>query len=426
MQEELETLLEESGHLRTLAFLYASKDMCSKALDIWRTLAKNSKAHIWEDPVAENGHQIPNINMISHEKVAAIAASKLLEGSSDQDMVLQHFGWVADVDHMLAVQVLTSEKRVIKLSPELVIAAIDSKKVHILQRYLQWLIEDQDSDDANFHTLYALSLAKSALGDADNGINFLASDAKMSKEVDVSDVGRINYFKDSARERLQLFLQSSDLYDPEEVLDLIEGSEFWLEKAILYRKLGQESLVLRILALKLEDSEAAEQYCAEIGRQDAYKQLLDMYLDPQDGKEPMFKAAIRLLHNHGESLDPQQILETLSPDIPLQVASEMIQKMLRARVHHHCQGQIVNYLSMAVNIDAKLARLDERSRHVQINDESVCDSCHARLGTKLFAMYPDDAILCYKCFRRQGESISVTGRDFKKDILFKPGWLVNS
>lgn len=37
--------------------------------------------------------------------------------------------------------------------------------------------------------------------------------------------------------------------------------------------------------------------------------LLDMYLDPQDGKEPMFKAAVRLLHNHGESLDPLQVLE---------------------------------------------------------------------------------------------------------------------
>ncbi|KAL4375057.1 hypothetical protein AHAS_Ahas05G0243700 [Arachis hypogaea] len=35
--------------------------------------------------------------------------------------------------------------------------------------------------------------------------------------------------------------------------------------------------------------------------------LLEMYLDPQDGKEPMFNAAVRLLHNHGESLEPLQI-----------------------------------------------------------------------------------------------------------------------
>ncbi|KAK3037099.1 hypothetical protein RJ639_029941 [Escallonia herrerae] len=58
--------------------------------------------------------------------------------------------------------------------------------------------------------------------------------------------------------------------------------------------------------------------------------------------------------------------------------------------------KIVHSISRAVDVDARLARLDERSRHVQINDECLCDSCHARLGTKLFAMYPDDTIVCYK------------------------------
>uniref|UniRef100_A0A7C9A4M3 Vacuolar sorting protein 39/Transforming growth factor beta receptor-associated zinc finger domain-containing protein n=1 Tax=Opuntia streptacantha TaxID=393608 RepID=A0A7C9A4M3_OPUST len=150
-----------------------------------------------------------------------------------------------------------------------------------------------------------------------------------------------------------------------------------------------------------------------------------MYLNPQNGKQPMFKAAVRLLHNHGESLDPLQVLERLSPDMPLQLASETILRMLRARLHHRHQGQIVHSLSRAMNVDARLARVEERARYVQINDESLCDSCHARLGTKLFAMYPDDSIVCFKCSRRQGNSTSVTGRNFAKDKLFKPGWLVS-
>ena len=37
-----------------------------------------------------------------------------------------------------------------------------------------------------------------------------------------------------------------------------------------------------------------------------------MYLDPQNGKEPMFNAAVRLLHNHGESLDPLQVLKVFN------------------------------------------------------------------------------------------------------------------
>lgn len=40
-----------------------------------------------------------------------------------------------------------------------------------------------------------------------------------------------------------------------------------------------------------------------------FLRLLSLYLDPQNGKEPMFTAAVRLLHNHGKSLDPMQVLE---------------------------------------------------------------------------------------------------------------------
>lgn len=33
---------------------------------------------------------------------------------------------------------------------------------------------------------------------------------------------------------------------------------------------------------------------------------------------------------------------------------------------------------------------------MQLTDESICDSCRARLGTKLFVMYPDDSVVCYR------------------------------
>lgn len=411
--EELETLLGDSGHLRTLAFLYACKGMHAKALSIWRLLAKNSSNGLWKDSV------------LTSEKSAATEASKLLQESSDQDLILEHFGWIAEIDQECAIMVLTSENRVNHLSPEKVLAAVNPKNVEIQQRYLQWLIEDQESDDTQYHTLYALSLAKSTMDalEIDN-IKVETCNGKSAIKENTFNVCATYTCHTSTREKLQLFLQASDLYDPEEVLQVIEGSELWFEKAILYRKMGRETLVLQILAWKLEDSEAAEQYCVEIGRNNAYMQLLDLYLNPQDGKAPMFNAAVRLLHNHGESLDPLQVLEKLSPEMPLQLASDTILKILRARVHHYRQGQIVHNLSLAVNLDARSAKLEEKSRHVLINDERTCDSCHSRLGTKLFAMYPDDSVVCYKCYRRQGESVSARGRNFKNGPIFKQGWLV--
>lgn len=77
--------------------------------------------------------------------------------------------------------------------------------------------------------MYALSLAKSALEAFEAETTSQNLDlGKMEKNI--SDAGAHSNFQSPIREILQMFLQSSDLYDPEEVLDLIEGSEFWLEK----------------------------------------------------------------------------------------------------------------------------------------------------------------------------------------------------
>ncbi|RRT58599.1 hypothetical protein B296_00046450, partial [Ensete ventricosum] len=129
-QEELETLLDDSRHLRTLAFLYASKGMYSKALTIWRMLAKNYSTGLWKNPASSVACDSPKscTDLSSGQQNAANEASKLLQESSDQDLVMEHLEWVcyirdcadlliADIDQNLAIQVLTSEKRTNQLSP---------------------------------------------------------------------------------------------------------------------------------------------------------------------------------------------------------------------------------------------------------------------------------------------------------------------
>lgn len=97
---------------------------------------------------------------------------------------------------------------------------------------MQWLIEDQDSDDTQFHTTYALLLAKSAIENFDTENTSQNYAAGHLEQTTTTEMGRNSIFQSPIRERLQIFLQSSELYDPEEVLVLIEGSdsELWLEK----------------------------------------------------------------------------------------------------------------------------------------------------------------------------------------------------
>lgn len=94
----MESLLDESGHSRTLAFLYASRGMNAKALAIWRVLARNYSSGLWKEPALENDSLDSATNIISGKEAAASEASKILEGCSDSDLVLRHLGWVCIIN----------------------------------------------------------------------------------------------------------------------------------------------------------------------------------------------------------------------------------------------------------------------------------------------------------------------------------------
>jgi len=311
----------------------------------------------------------------------------------------------------LALTVLTSSRRSQCLPPGDVLTLLNDADGLVRQRYLQWLIQENGPDAALYHTELALSLAKVALDTLPPNSEGLDHDeedikeTKFSPKDDHSLTRRPSMNHDVVRGMLQDFLASSDEYEADEVLSLIQGSELWREQVILHQKLGDETVALQILALKLEDSEGARSYCAKLGRPEVYLQLLDMYLKPGEGREPMHDAAVRLLHCHGASLDPLKVLEALSPGMSLSLASQTISRMLRARVHRHREGQIVKHINRHNNLEARIDRVEERSRQVCITDDTICGRCHARIGTKLFVLYPDNSIVCYKCSRLYGENI---------------------
>lgn len=92
------------------------------------------------------------------------------------------------------------------------------------------MIEGQDFSDSRFHTIYALSLAKSTIEAFEEETNSQNPGTGKMEGRTTSDPATNLIFQIPVRERLQIFLQSSDLYDAEEILDLIEGSELWWEK----------------------------------------------------------------------------------------------------------------------------------------------------------------------------------------------------
>lgn len=59
------------------------------------------------------------------------------------------------------------------------------------------------------------------------------------------------------------------------------------------------------------------------------------------------------------------------------------------------------------------AQLMQRS--VVSTEERACRACHTRISTKMFAVYPNGVLVCFKCYRQHGEAsiCPLTGRDFR-------------
>ena len=47
------------------------------------------------------------------------------------------------------------------------------------------------------------------------------------------------------------------------------------------------------------------------------------------------------------------------------------------------------------------------------SEERACTMCHTRIGSKIFAVYPDGTLVCYRCYKKSEPNVClVTGRDF--------------
>ena len=57
--------------------------------------------------------------------------------------------------------------------------------------------------------------------------------------------------------------------------------------------------------------------------------------------------------------------------------------------------------------------------HIEITAERACRVCNVRIGTKVFGLYPNGILVCYRCMMRNGKDAHhvcpVTKRDFSKE-----------
>ena len=101
-------MLKESGQLRVLAFLYETKGMIALALQVWQALAEGSipmqGKRVLSGRRIQDDKSLNQVDLQILQLTAAKEASRLLETSSDGDLVLAHLKWVRFVEVFCSIK----------------------------------------------------------------------------------------------------------------------------------------------------------------------------------------------------------------------------------------------------------------------------------------------------------------------------------
>eukprot|EP00903_Cladosiphon_okamuranus_P017098 g15754.t1 len=222
------------------------------------------------------------------------------------------------------------------------------------------------------------------------------------------------------RQHLQLFLQTSDKYNPARLLSVIP-SHFLEEHALLLSSLGRHEEVLHIYVTQLKNRELAEAYCGRIWERcesatkgkitskasaaapsadaEVYLGLLRIYLQaPQEAGHPAPKnpgspaalkasdgggaagggegqvggldEAISLLERHFARIDPVQVMTLLPPDVPVSKLLPFLSSAVRHSeakrrnnqvMHQLCRADYVNVKFELIQLQGQVSRVPELS-----------------------------------------------------------------
>ncbi|CAN0545787.1 unnamed protein product [Ectocarpus sp. 12 AP-2014] len=239
------------------------------------------------------------------------------------------------------------------------------------------------------------------------------------------------------RQRLQLFLQTSEKYNPARLLSVIP-SHFLEEHALLLSRLGRHEEVLHIYVRQLKNREMAEAYCGRIWErcesaakaksaakqgtsadaatatpspdEEVYLCLLKVYLQSQNkagghhpaqrkaGSASSLKAsddgvaavgdevggldeAVSLLERHFSRVDPVKVMALLPPSVPVAKFVPFLSSAVRHAEARRRSNQVTHQLCRADYVNVKFELIQLQGQVSRVPELSLAS--FPQLGTLL-------------------------------------------
>ena len=397
--QDVEGRLCEIGRVHTLALLYESLEQFHSAAELWISLCENKRSEL-PNPGAFLTREMNQEGKTLMTIIPVEVARVLKKAGSASSAINEFLPWLMENAVDVSLKLLSD----VSLTVNEIMSMLKATKSRRSRwKYLDFVVNALMSKDPMHHSEFAIAM-----------IDLWKSEKEVGgEEIDPETLANI-------RSRLQSFLEDSDYYNTQTVVSALKGTALWPEQVTVNKKIGNHKEALHILTFTMKNRERAVSYCEELGTQEGYLTLLDMLLNPEEGP-PLYGDAVRLLGSRGAALNPLRVLEALSDTMPMPLAYETLARMLRERAHRKRSGQIVKGLARAHELSIAQDRVLALSEHIEMTADRACRVCHVRLGTKVFGLYPNGVLVCYRCMMRNGKDAQhvcpVTGTDFSKTFM---------
>lgn len=129
-----------------------------------------------------------------------------------------------------------------------------------------------------------------------------------------------------------------------------------------------------------------------------------------EGDSIMLSQALDLLSQRWDRINGAQALRILPRDIKLQDLLPFLKPLLRKSTEGSRNYSVIKSLTSNENLQVKEELYNCRRAIVKVDADSMCSLCHKRIGSSVFAVYPNGKTLVhFVCFRDSQSIKAVRG-----------------
>ncbi|KAI8050490.1 vacuolar sorting protein 39 domain 1-domain-containing protein [Syncephalis plumigaleata] len=377
--EESEQILMKHKKYKELVDLYRGKQLHRLALQLLAQLGRDE-----DGPM---GGCEPTIQYLQRLGIDHI------------DLIWEFSVWVLQMYPDRGLAIFTEDMFEVDTLPhDQVLDHLEEVSETLAIQYLEYLINDLSSVSSQFHT----RLAELYLMQAKDQNEYVTVDSEVATsgnavDADSNETKSLNHSMTTSHNKLLTFLESSIEYRAERILAQLPNDGFWEERALLLGRLGQHAKALALYARKLHDFKKAEDYCRQQSNSDAFVTLLKIYLQPTEDEDVLLEPALQLLNSPHAMIDAAEAAKLLPNNTDLSLIKDCMQKYIRTGLSSSRMDKVVRSLCDVSLLHAQENLVDAHAKRIIITEDRMCPLCTRRIGTTVFATFPNGTTVHYSC-----------------------------